>query len=270
MNTNQTTPGTATNTVQAFRIASNTSNTLTFQAAGTAPVNGVSRYVISTAPAIGAIDSGLATGTQSTTTIQDTSKNWVVNIFAGRRVRFTSGAGMNQEATISSNTSNTLTFSSAVTTAAVTANTTYSILGIPARGTGIELNWNQGSSDLSKRGKFMFVARGGGVSGFDRLNLNTDTWETMVVSPQSETLTTGSMYIYDGQDRIYFTKEVTLRCYYLDINTNIIHGAGVYPYAAGTAIIGNRMEIFETPDRLKYLWLNRHSAAECFRCLLFY
>ena len=270
MNTNQTTPGTATNTVQAFRIASNTSNTLTFQAAGTAPVNGVSRYVISTAPAIGAIDSGLATGTQSTTTIQDTSKNWVVNIFAGRRVRFTSGTGMNQEATISSNTSNTLTFSSAVTTAAVTANTTYSILGIPARGTGIELNWNQGSSDLSKRGRFMFVARGGASSGFDRLNLNTDTWETMVVSPQSETLTTGSMYIYDGQDRIYFTKEVTLRCYYLDINTNIIHGAGVYPYAAGTAIIGNRMEIFETPDRLKYLWLNRHSAAECFRCLLFY
>jgi len=221
MNTNQTSPGTSTNTVQAFRIASNTSNTLTFQAAGTAPVNGVSRYVISTAPAIGAIDSGLA-------------------------------------------------FSAAVTTAAVTANTTYSILGIPARGTGIELNWNQGSSDLSKRGRFMFVARGGGVSGFDRLNLNTDTWETMVVSPQSETLTTGSMYVYDGQDRIYFTKEVTLRCYYLDVNTNMIHGAGVYPYAAGTAIIGNRMEIFETPDHLKYLWLNRHSAAECFRCLLFY
>ncbi len=40
--------------------------------------------------------------------------------------------------------------------------------------------------------------------------------------------------------------------------------------AAGTAIIGNRMEIFETPDLLKYLWLNRHCAAECFRCLLFY
>jgi hypothetical protein len=270
MNTNQTSPGTSTNTVQAFRIASNTSNTLTFQAAGTAPVNGVSRYVISTAPAIGAIDSGLATGTQSTTTIQDTSKNWVVNIFAGRRVRFTSGTGMNQEATISSNTSNTLTFSAAVTTAAVTANTTYSILGIPARGAGIELSWNQGSSDLAKRGRFMFVARGGAASGFDRLNLNTDTWDTIVVSPQSETLTTGSMYIYDGQDRIYFTKEATLRCYYLDINTNIVHGAGIYPFVAGTAIIGNRMEIFETPDHLKYLWLNRHSNTECYRCLLFY
>ncbi len=116
----------------------------------------------------------------------------------------------------------------------------------------------------------MFVARGGAASGFDRLNLNTDTWDTIVVSPQSETLTTGSMYIYDGQDRIYFTKEATLRCYYLDINTNIVHGAGIYPFVAGTAIIGNRMEIFETPDHLKYLWLNRHSNTECYRCLLFY
>lgn len=270
MNTNQTTPGTGTNTPQAFRIVSNTSNTLTFQAAGTAPVNGVTRYVISSAPAIGAIESGLANGTQSTTTIQDTSKNWVTNIYAGRRVRFTSGTGSNQEATITSNTSNTLTLSAAVTTAAVTNNTTYSILGIPARGAGIELNWNQGSSDPNKRGRYMFVARGGAVTGFDRLNLNTDTWDTIVVSPQSETLTTGSMYTYDGQDRIYFTKEATLRCYYLDVNTNMIHGAGIYPYIAGTAVIGNRMEIFETPDHLKYLWLNRHSAAECFRCLLFY
>jgi hypothetical protein len=270
MNTNQTTPGTSVNTGQAFRITANTSNTLTLQAAGTAPANGVSRYVIATAPAIGAIESGLATGTQSTTTIQDTSKSWVVNIFAGRRVRFTSGTGMTQEATISSNTSNTLTLSAAVTTAAVTANTTYSILGIPARGAGIELHWNQGSSDSTKRGKYMFVARGGALSGFDRLNLSTDIWDNMIISPQSETLTTGSMYTYDGKDRIYFTKENTMRCYYLDINTNMIHGAGMYPYAAGTAIIGNRMEIFETPDHLKYIWLNRHSNTECFRCLLFY
>ena len=38
----------------------------------------------------------------------------------------------------------------------------------------------------------------------------------------------------------------------------------------GTAIVGNRMEIFETEDGLKYLWLNRHSFQECFKQLLFY
>jgi hypothetical protein len=30
------------------------------------------------------------------------------------------------------------------------------------------------------------------------------------------------------------------------------------------------MEIFETKDGLKYLWLNRASFTECFRCLLFW
>lgn len=337
MHTNQTTPGTAANNNQAFRIASNTSNTLTFVAVGTAPTNGVSRYVIAKSMAIGGVDEGIATGTQSTTTLQDTSKvpsftgsisgttltvsavasgtlgvgqaitgsgvtsgttivdyltgsgltgtyrvsisqtvsstsmtgGWVTNIWAGRKVKITSGTGLNQEFTVSSNTNNTLTFSAAGT-APVAGNSTYTILGTVNRGTGVELNWNFGMDNPSKRGRYFTVARGGGAFGFDRLNLSTDLWDNMTVSPQIETLTTGTMYAYDGKNRIYFTKEASLRCYYLDLDTNIIHGAGVYPYAAGTAVLGNRMEIFTTPDGLKYLWLNRHSAAECFRCLLFY
>lgn len=340
MNTNQTTPGTSVNTSQAFQIASNTSNTLTFTAAGTAPANGVSRYVISRAPSIGASAFGIATGTHSTTTLQDTnissfsgtgsvsgttltitavsagylsigsvvsgtnitsgstiigygpntfggvgtyilsasstagsttvtSTGWVVNIWAGRRVKITGGTGINQEFAVTSNTANTLTFSAAGT-APVSANTTYSILGTVARGTGIELNWGYGLTNPNKRGLYMTVPRGGAAFGFDRLNLSTDTWDNMTITPQIETLTTGSMYAYDGKNRVYFTKEVTLRCYFLDLDTNTIHGAGIYPYISGTAILGNRMEIFTTPDNLKYLWLNRHSAAECFRCLLFY
>jgi hypothetical protein len=340
MNTNQTTPGTSVNTSQAFQIASNTSNTLTFTAVGTAPANGVSRYVISRAPSIGASAFGIATGTHSTTTLQDTnissfsgtgsvsgttltitavsagylsigsvvagtnitsgstiigygpntfggvgtyilsasstagsttvtSTGWVVNLWAGRRVKITAGTGIGQEFTVSSNTANTLTFSAAGT-APVSANTTYSILGTVARGAGIELNWNYGLTNPNKRGLYMVVARGGAAFGFDRLNLSTDSWDNMTITPQIETLTTGSMYAYDGKNRLYFTKEATLRCYFLDLDTNTLHGAGVYPYVAGTAILGNRMEIFTTSDNLKYLWLNRHSNAECFRCLLFY
>jgi hypothetical protein len=78
------------------------------------------------------------------------------------------------------------------------------------------------------------------------------------------------MYAYDGTDRIYFTPQVTQRVYYLDINTQQIHGGSQYPYVVGAAIAGNRMEIFETADGLKFLWLNRHSFQECFKQLLFY
>lgn len=340
MNTNQTTPGSNSNASQSFQIASNTSNTLTFTAAGTAPGNGISRYVITRPQALGSVSYGIATGTHSTTTLQDTnissfsgtgsvsgttltitavsagylgigsvvagtnvtansvvvgygpnttggvgtyilsasstassttitSTGWVVNLWAGRRVKITGGTGATQEFTVSSNTANTLTFSAAGI-APVSASTTYSILGTVARGTGIELNWNSGQSNLSKRGLYLIIPRGGAAFGFDRLNLSTDQWDNMTITPQIETLTTGSMYAYDGDSRIYFTKEVTLRCYYLDIDTNTLHGAGIYPYAAGSAILGNRMEIFQTPDKLKYLWLNRHANTECFRCLLFY
>jgi hypothetical protein len=93
-------------------------------------------------------------------------------------------------------------------------------------------------------------------------------------TPQTETLTGGSQYAYDGNDRIYFTKDLTQRCYYLDLDSYTIHGAGLFPYTQATTntavVISNRMEIFETPDHLKYLWVNRHNAAECFRALLFY
>lgn len=336
-NSNQTTPGSSTNTFQTFRIASNTSNTITLVSSATTPSNGISRYVITRTTAIGSVDDGLATGTQSTTTLQDTNKvpvftgsisgttltvtgvtsgtigigqgltgtgitsgttivdyisgtgatgtyrvslsqsvssttitgGWVTNIWAGRKVRITSGTGANQEFTVSSNTNNTLSFTAAGT-APVTAVTTYSILGTVNRGTGMEMNWNFGMDNPNKRGLYFIVPRAGATFGFDRLNISTDLWDNMTISPQFETLTTGSMYAYDGKNRIYFTKEVTLRCYFLDLDTNIIHGAGLYPYIAGTAILGNRMEIFTTPDNLKYLWLNRHSNAECFRCLLYY
>lgn len=331
-------------TGQVFRVLSNTSNTLTFTTTVTAPVNATTKYVLTKPGAFGSLDNGIATGTHSTTSLQDTSKvapstfvatiagnilnvtfksgggslgpgqsisgsgvptgtiildyitgtgdtgtylvntpsstnvssttmsmnGWVTNYFAGKRMKFVGGAGVSQEVTIASNTNNTLTFSAGVTTAPTSASTVYSILGTPIKGVGINLNWNYGTSDLTKRGMFLITPRGGGALGFDEYNISRDSWDIIVTTPFTETLTTGTMCAYDGEDRIYFTKEATTRCYYLDIRTNTIHGAGVYPFIAGLAILGNRMEIFMTPDKLKYLWLNRHSGQECYRCLLFY
>ena len=338
MNTTAVTAASGLATGQCLQIVSNTATTLTF-VTGTAPLNGVSRYIIAPRDAIGAMFNGLATGTQSTTTLQDTNASgvtvngsitgniltvsslsggylgigtsftgtggveagttiinfgantnggigtytvsraqtstltsaaagWSVNFFAGRKLKMIGSTGQSIEVSITSNTNNTLTF--ALTTAPVTLVTSYVILQQPNRGTGIELNWGFGTSDSSLRGKYLWIPRGGATQGFDYVELTNDKIEQSSISPQIETLTAGSMYAYDGVDRIYFTKEATQRLYYLDIVTNQIHGAGFYPYLAGTATIGNRMEIFSTIDGLKYLWLNRHSNLECFRELLFY
>lgn len=334
------TGATGGSTSQTLQIASNTATTLTF-ISGSAPTNGVSRYIITRRHTPGAMFTGLATGTQSTTQLADTTTNagftggisgttltvttlssgvlgigtllsttggvasgttitgmaantyggvgsytvsisqtvapstvmlatgWATNVFIGRRVRIIGSTGIAQEALITANAPTTLTFS-AVTTAPVTLVSSYAILQQGSRGVGIKLINNFGSSDSSQAGRKFFIARGGATSGFDALDIGSGRFEQLGNSPQTETLSTGSMYAYDRVDRIYFTKDATQRIYYLDLLTNRVHPAGAYPYVTGTATIGNRMEIYVTEDGLKYLWLNRHSNTECYRQLLFY
>jgi hypothetical protein len=195
---------------------------------------------------------------------------WNTNELVGKRIKYLSSTGVTVEQAITGVTATTGTITFATGTAPGINTTSYSIIAAPIRSTGSTLQWMYNLSDANKRGKYMYSARGGAGVGIDRLDMTTDKWALMHYSPFMETLTTGSMYAYDGGDRLYFTKDVTLRVYYLDLATNWVHGAGYYPYAAGTATIGNRMEIYETIDHLKYLWVNRHSAAECFKQLLFY
>ena len=268
MYTGAVTAATGSVTGQAFRIASNTATTLTMVATATAPTNGVSRYAISTSTAIGAADFGVATGTQSTTTLQDTTKTWAFNIWAGKRLRILTTTGFSAEVSITSNTSNTLTFTAI--TAPTTLVTGYVILEQAQKNQGVSLNWAFGTSDLTSRGRYMFSTRGGAALGFDRYDLVTDRVNQMFTSPLTETLTTGTMTAYDGGDRIYFHKDATQRVMSLNVVTANIEGGSMYPYAAPTAVLGNRMEIFQTKDGLKYLWLNRSSFPECFRCLLYW
>ena len=83
-------------------------------------------------------------------------------------------------------------------------------------------------------------------------------------------LTTGTMYAYDGEDRIYFQVNATGRINYYDIAKNYIYPFSTVPYGMGTAILSNRMEIVETSDGLQYLYVMRHSAAEMWRCLIYF
>ena len=72
-------------------------------------------------------DSGTATGTESSTTLQDTSKSWASNQWANGIVSIVTGTGSGQSKTIVSNNGNTLTVSPAWSTTPVSGVSTYSI-----------------------------------------------------------------------------------------------------------------------------------------------
>jgi len=110
--------GIATN-VQV-QIASNTATTLTF-AASTLPVNGTTRYTIFDVKAFGTDVSinaqtpeknGYGNATSgSTTTLVDSSKTWITNQWAGRRVQIVFGVGSTTTPIyVISNTATTLTY----------------------------------------------------------------------------------------------------------------------------------------------------------------
>ena len=85
---------------QTSTVSSNTATTLTVSPAWTTTPDATSKYVI----------------LQTSTTLQDTTKSWHINIWTGRPVTITAGTGVGQTSTVSSNTKNTLTVSPAWTT----------------------------------------------------------------------------------------------------------------------------------------------------------
>ena len=331
-------------TVYSEYIIANDATKLYFARVGTAPVQGLTRYVITQSfvcaskSAIGAMDAGLSIGTNTTAIMQDLFKSfvsgatcsssgttvtttanlkglavgmyitntgtgtldaltkvtaltddthfvidktplialsgatvtgtfWPVGSLNGRRARIIAGLGMFQEWALTGSTANTATMS-AITTAPGSGVSAYEIIPLPARGLAPQANWTYGGSELSKRGSWILVPRGTSTQ-IDRLNLQTDTWEVMQLSPQIESFTTGTQWAYDGHDRIYIIVNGTLRMLYLDISTGIVHGGMQLPWLVGTAVIGNRTEIFSTADGLTYLWTNRQTNAESYRALLF-
>jgi hypothetical protein len=260
-------------------IISNTATTLTF-ATTTAPVQGVSRYAITASAThplknmIGADDSGVATGTQSTTTLQDTSKTWAVGSWVGKFVVMLAGTGQNQALAITANTANTLTF--ATGTAPVTGVTAYAITtNTSLVGLGAGLNWVYNNSNSNLKGSYIVRLRGGALLGLERFNIQTDTLELLQPQDNFEIFTTGTMSAYDGGNYIYMNKESTGRLYVYDVENNRLFSAGQIPFSAFlTAIVGNRMEVFEMLDSkkagIKFLWLNKHTLAENVRTLLFW
>lgn len=248
-------------------ITGNDATTLTLSSPGFTP-DTTTKYEI--------MDSwGMATGTFAATTLQDTTKNWAVNQWAGKQVKFTAGTLLSYEVAITSNTANTLTY--ATTTTVSDASCCYTILAPPVKGSGIQAIWNYGRSSPYTGGRFLLVPRGGssaslGSMTLDVYDITTDRWMiNMLANPQTEMQTLGCQWAYDGGDYIYCTQTGTSsRVFRIDMNTYEVSVAGQPPYAHGTAVIGNRMEIIVTADGLKYLYLMRSTGSELWRTLLWW
>jgi hypothetical protein len=245
-------------------ITANTATTLTVASWGVATPDATSKYEI--------LDSFGIVTTAGTTTLTDAQKNWGTNALAGKRLRVVAGAGIGNEVAITSNTATVITLGSSITTEATANNGTfYEIYEPPARSTGTDLRWLFNLSDTTKKGRWFISPRGGGSNIFDIYDIPSNTWDiTPFITPYTSTLTTGSMYAYDGDDSYFFTKDATGRVYELDLNTFKVNTSTTTPYAHSTAIIGNRMEIVETPDGLKYLYIMRHTGQEMWRTLKFW
>lgn len=262
--TSFTQTGGFTQNIQHRFITSNTATTIGFDT-GTSPVNGSTYYWITDLRNNGGIFADRIISGSSTTVINLSSSGLPTNLYAGRRCVIVDGGNWG-EASISSNTTNTITLNAAL--GFTPSNTAViSVLGNSATGAGCALEYLYNTS-TRQRGRYMFGIRGNASNHFLLYDITTNTWEVMGQIPNAETFTTGSMTAYDGEDRVYFHRDATGRIYYYDFTDNNIYNAGTVPYGMSTATLGNRMAIIKTEDDLKYLYIPRHSGTEFWRLLL--
>lgn len=242
-------------------ITGNSATSLTVASWANATPDATSKYEI--------MDSfGVVTTSGASTTITDANKNWTTNILAGKRFRVLAGTGIGNDILVSSNTATVITLASSITTDTTTM---YVIYEAPLRSTGTAFMWLYGLTDTTRKGRWMFSPRGGASNIYDIYDIPSNTWD---ISPffavNSETFSTGSMYTYDGLDDIIMTQNATGKIYELNMNTFKINPSGICPYAQGSAIIGNRMELIKTVDGLQYIYMMRHTGQEMWRTLKFW
>jgi hypothetical protein len=207
----------------------------------------------------------------STTSITDgTSKNWTVNQFAGKRVRITGGTALGQEASVTSNTATALT-TGTITAPGVTS--TYCLLEIPVRGAGIEMAFLFGTTDASKKQKYMMLPRGGNTNQIDLYDITTERFidTAIFIQPNQELMTTGTMYAYDGGDNVYIHVMTGSIGRILRFNVKLMKITGAFQLSGlqGTALVGNRMEIAQDASGNKYLYIAQHSGTILWRTVLF-
>jgi hypothetical protein len=246
-------------------ITANDATTLTF-ATQTFTPDATTKYEIA--------DSwGLVTTGTSTSLFTDTAHAWPVNLYAGKRIQFTSNANLGYQVQITSNTANTITLTSALASTPTANLAAYCILGIPARGAGTSLLWNWGATDTTKTGRYFYSVRGGATTGqIDIYDISTGKW---IIAPHirglSELWTTGSVHAYDGADTIYLTRTASgavVRVFAYNINTQQLQGIGTTTMLSGTPSTGNLMEVIKDASGNKFLYILQETGTQLTRALV--
>lgn len=246
-------------------IVSNTATTITFAAAVAAAPTGNSIYYINDIRNHGGIFTSQVASGSTTTVINTVNSLGANNIYAGRRCIIKDNASW-VEASISSHTGTAITLSAAIGFTP-SANAVITILGAYITGAGCSLEYLYNTSTKQK-GRYMYGVRGGATNYMYLYDITTNTWEILNQMPNAETLSTGSMTAYDGDDRVYIHRDQTGRILYYDFTDNNLYSFSQIPYGMATAQIGNRMSIIKTEDGLKFLYLPRHNSQEFWRTLL--
>lgn len=246
-----------------FAITSNTSDTLTYSAPGFTPDTTTKYQIMSTF--------GIATS-GTTTTLVDTTKNWIINKFAGKRIILTAGTSQRVEATIASNTANTITFTAAIGVAPDTT-TCYTVLNMQTRGTGTGAIWLCNQSNTGDAGNLLMSIRGGASTTIDMYDITRDLWDlTTFYSSQDETFTIGSSYAYDGEDTVYLVTGTSSDFIYVlafDVTTRACVGAMQSPFLQGTTVhTGNFASIVESEDGGLFLFIALCTSRLMYKCLI--
>lgn len=245
-------------------ITANDATTLTATAYGFTPDTTTKYRIMDTF--------GIATGGFLATALQDTTKNWVVNKWAGKRLRITSGTGQSAETTIQSNTNNTLTYTTIVTI--VDATSTYTILAPAPRSTGTCLFWLYGDTTPNQEGRHLLSFRGGGTNTIDKYDIANDKWDlTEFIMPRSEIYNSGSSFAYNGVTSV-FTTSSPLAADFIYVNEySIVNNRLVNNFQTnvlqGAVHIGNLMEIVASPDGGKFLFLGVDTSRLMYKTLLY-
>jgi hypothetical protein len=241
-------------------ITANTATTLTYSVQGFTP-DATTRYEI-------ADGWGLATAGAASTLTETGTKNWAVNQWAGKRVRFLAGTLGGTESAVTSNTANALTLTGTPDTTTV-----YAMTAVPARGSGHAFVWSWNTTNAALRDK-VYSFRGSNTNQIDIYDISTDRWQFgNHFAGQSELMNTGSSFSYDGHDGIYFARSVAnlpITIYKLDLLNNKVTGVATTTWLQGTVHVGNFMEIVESPvDKYPYLYILQNTGTLLSRAMLF-
>jgi hypothetical protein len=101
--------------------------------------------------------------------------------------------------------------------------------------------------------------------------MTKDRWEiSMLMGVLNDVFGAGSMVAYDGGDFVYFHVNNTGRIYRANLTTFQIEGCGQCPVVHSTVVAGNRMEIVETVDHAKVLYIMQNSGQILWAKVLMY